>query len=344
MEPFAENIEQQTLDNEDYRRVAYTVPGSMQLVYMSILPGDDIPMEVHPNTTQFIRIESGIGIAEIDGVDHALADGVSVIIPPGAEHRIENSGYEPLKLYTIYTPPEHPEGLVEKTKPMTDDELRRYRVDALNRMLYDEFVDSENPDWLLETTQRVLGEDVCYRINKKKTDDGVKELIHCGVGVFVQGSTDEYGDLTTNVYPIESSEDAGVEVLVYGDVKAYGEIEEDVVGIISKDFGYETSLLLNKDAFMAQDDKEEVRINDQLNFVITEDLLSGSWSYAINEIDGDTIWEYSDDEDRFSRLFYRSANVYSMSGNIAIEYSNGPTIVFMTSHLTLPLTKSTHKR
>ncbi|HMP28365.1 MAG TPA: cupin domain-containing protein [Saprospiraceae bacterium] len=109
------NIENETLKNTDYRRVIYTVPKNMQLVLMSIPKGKDIPSEIHPHTTQFIRIEKGLGIATIDGKEYGLGDGIELIIPPGFKHRIQNVGKTPLKLYTIYTPPEHRAGLVQQS-------------------------------------------------------------------------------------------------------------------------------------------------------------------------------------------------------------------------------------
>ncbi len=109
------NIEKKTLSNSDYRRVLFTTP-QMQLVVMSI--DDDIPLEVHPHTTQFIRVESGKGVLMQPVTDPGrppkttrLCDGVAVVIPPGTFHYIQNtSETEPLKLYTLYSPPEHPRG------------------------------------------------------------------------------------------------------------------------------------------------------------------------------------------------------------------------------------------
>jgi mannose-6-phosphate isomerase-like protein (cupin superfamily) len=112
------DIEKETIKNRDYRRVIYTVPKSMQLVLMSISRGQDIPTEIHPHTTQFIRIEKGLGIATIDGKEYALGDGVAITIPPGAKHRIQSVGKTPLKLYTIYTPPEHKPGLTQRNRPV----------------------------------------------------------------------------------------------------------------------------------------------------------------------------------------------------------------------------------
>ena len=110
------NIERDTLANEDYRRVLYTGP-NLQLVLMTLRPGEEIGMERHEGHDQFIRIESGTGEAVLDGRKHALSDGVSVVIASGVEHNVVNtSKTEPLRLYTLYAPPEHPDGTVHRTK------------------------------------------------------------------------------------------------------------------------------------------------------------------------------------------------------------------------------------
>lgn len=115
-ESFHTNIEQTTLDNEDYRRVLHTT-GNNQLVVMSIEPDDEIGEEVHDTIDQFIRVESGEGKAIIDDEEIELSDGSAIIIPKGSKHNIINtSSEEPLKLYTIYSPPNHPAGTIQKTK------------------------------------------------------------------------------------------------------------------------------------------------------------------------------------------------------------------------------------
>jgi mannose-6-phosphate isomerase-like protein (cupin superfamily) len=113
---FVGNIEDQTLQNTDYRRVLFT--GKMtQLVLMSIQPGDEIGLEVHEDHDQFIRVESGSGVALLNGERHQLSDGVAVVVPAGVEHNVVNTSSDtPLQLYTLYAPPEHPEGTVQKTK------------------------------------------------------------------------------------------------------------------------------------------------------------------------------------------------------------------------------------
>ena len=110
------NIEQKSLENNFFREVLYTAPHS-QLVVMSLKPGEDIGLETHDDVDQFIRIEAGQGVALLDGGRHELEDGSAVVIPAGTEHNIINgSPSEPLKLYTIYSPPNHPDGTIHKTK------------------------------------------------------------------------------------------------------------------------------------------------------------------------------------------------------------------------------------
>lgn len=109
------NIEETTVNNTDYRRVLYTGENS-QLVVMSIEPGDEIGAEVH-TLDQFIRIEQGSAKVILNQTqEHELADDYCVIIPAGVEHNVINTGTEILKLYSVYTPPEHKDGLVQPTK------------------------------------------------------------------------------------------------------------------------------------------------------------------------------------------------------------------------------------
>lgn len=117
MNGYAENIEKLTLENENYRQVLFTGPQS-QLVIMALLPGQEIGMEVHDEHDQFIRVEAGEGKAILDGEEVALEDGVAVVIPAGCEHNVVNtSETEKMKLYTIYSPPEHPDGTLQAEKP-----------------------------------------------------------------------------------------------------------------------------------------------------------------------------------------------------------------------------------
>ena len=101
------NIEDETDKNVFYRRVIHTSKYS-QLVLMNIPPFQEIGNEVHPNTDQFIRIESGTGYAVLNGNNISIYDGVSLSIDAGTYHNIVNTSNEPLKLYTIYSPPHHP--------------------------------------------------------------------------------------------------------------------------------------------------------------------------------------------------------------------------------------------
>jgi len=116
MKGFNANIEQDTLANENFRKVLYTGKHS-QLVLMSLKPNEDIGSEVHPDNDQFFRFERGQGKAVIDGNEYELKDGSVIIVPAGAEHHIINtSATEDLKLYTIYSPAHHQDGVVRATK------------------------------------------------------------------------------------------------------------------------------------------------------------------------------------------------------------------------------------
>ena len=123
MKGYCENIEKRTIQNEDFRRVLYT-GHNLQLVLMTLPPGCDIGEEVHPDRDQFFRIESGSGTVDIDGVPNKVTDDFAVIVPAGARHNVRNSGSEPLRLYTIYAPPEHKDQIVQSTKQ--DAEARHH--------------------------------------------------------------------------------------------------------------------------------------------------------------------------------------------------------------------------
>ena len=123
MKGYIKNIEEASLENENFRTVLYTAKNS-QLVLMSLKPGEDIGEEVH-ELDQFLRCESGEGRAVLDGVAHEIRDGFAVVVPAGAKHNIINTSTDkPLKLYTLYSPPNHRDGVVHKTKQQaeTDDE------------------------------------------------------------------------------------------------------------------------------------------------------------------------------------------------------------------------------
>jgi mannose-6-phosphate isomerase-like protein (cupin superfamily) len=116
MKGFNDNIEQLTLENDDFRRVLYTAAHS-QLVLMSLKPNEDIGLEVHEDNDQFFRFESGQGRVIIDGNEYDVKDGSAIVVPAGAEHNVVNrSGSEALKLYTIYSPAHHKDGVVRATK------------------------------------------------------------------------------------------------------------------------------------------------------------------------------------------------------------------------------------
>jgi mannose-6-phosphate isomerase-like protein (cupin superfamily) len=116
MKGFNANIEQETLENENFRKVLYTGAHS-QLVLMALKPNEDIGMEVHPDNDQFFRFEKGQGKVIIDGNEYAITDGSVIVVPAGAQHNIINvSESEELKLYTIYSPAHHKDGVVRATK------------------------------------------------------------------------------------------------------------------------------------------------------------------------------------------------------------------------------------
>ena len=116
MKPFATDIEKMTQSNEDFRRVLFT--GShMQLVVMSLKPQEEIGWEVHGNVDQFFRVEQGSGKFELENGHFELEDGGVLVVPAGTRHNVVNSSdTEPLKLYTIYSPPNHPDGTIHSTK------------------------------------------------------------------------------------------------------------------------------------------------------------------------------------------------------------------------------------
>ena len=113
---FGIDIEKETKKNTDFRRVLYTGKFS-QLVLMSLKPGEEIGEEVHDTVDQFFRFEEGEGVVIIDGVEHPVGDGIAIIVPPGARHNvINNSSRKNLRLYTIYSPPEHQDKVIRHTK------------------------------------------------------------------------------------------------------------------------------------------------------------------------------------------------------------------------------------
>ena len=115
MKGFSANIEQLTLANDNFRQVLYTAK-HCQLVLMSLPVGGEIGSEVHDENDQFFRFEAGQGKVLIDGNEYAVSDGSAIIVPAGAEHNVINTGDEPLRLYTIYSPAHHKDGIVRATR------------------------------------------------------------------------------------------------------------------------------------------------------------------------------------------------------------------------------------
>ena len=116
---YVANIEKATIGNEDFRRVVYTGK-NLQLVLMTLPPGCDIGEEVHEDIDQFFRIEEGEGEIHIDGNINRVEDDFAVIVPAGARHNVVNTGLVPLRLYTLYGPPEHKEATVHRDKDQAE--------------------------------------------------------------------------------------------------------------------------------------------------------------------------------------------------------------------------------
>lgn len=116
MKGYVTNIEKDTLENENFRKVLYTSKHS-QLVLMNLRPKEEIGMEFHTDNDQFFRIEKGHGKCIVDGNEYELSDGMAIVVPAGAQHNVINtSESEELKLYTIYSPPHHKDGILRATK------------------------------------------------------------------------------------------------------------------------------------------------------------------------------------------------------------------------------------
>jgi len=115
MKGFVTNIEQATKENANFRKVLYTGPHS-QLVLMSLKAGEEIGMEVHSDNDQFFRVDAGQGKVMIDNNEYEVKDGFAVVVPAGAKHNVINTGSDALKLYTIYSPAHHRDGVVHVTK------------------------------------------------------------------------------------------------------------------------------------------------------------------------------------------------------------------------------------
>lgn len=119
MKGYCDDIEKATLANEDFRRVLYTGK-HLQLVLMTLQPGEEIGAEVHEDRDQFFRFEEGCGAVDIDGVANPVEDDFAVVVPAGARHNVRNTGDKPLRFYTLYGPPEHLDAIVQATKADAD--------------------------------------------------------------------------------------------------------------------------------------------------------------------------------------------------------------------------------
>jgi mannose-6-phosphate isomerase-like protein (cupin superfamily) len=114
MKGFVQDIENLAVTNDEFRRVLYTAK-HCQLVVMALKPGEEIGAEVH-KLDQFFRVEAGTGEAILDGVRTPIRPGVAIVVPAGTNHNIVNSGRSPMKLYTVYAPPNHRDGVVHHTR------------------------------------------------------------------------------------------------------------------------------------------------------------------------------------------------------------------------------------
>ena len=127
---FVSNIEKDTLENENFRKVLYTGKHS-QLVLMCLAPNEEIGMEVHPDNDQFFRFEKGQGKCIIDGNEYEIKDGTAVVVPAGSQHNIINvSATDKLKLYTIYSPAHHKDGVVMPTKAEAENPANEEEFDG----------------------------------------------------------------------------------------------------------------------------------------------------------------------------------------------------------------------
>jgi len=121
MKGYNSNIEKDSIENENFRKVLYTGKHS-QLVLMSLKPGEDIGSEVHEENDQFFRVEKGEGKCIIDDNEYSVEDGTAIVVPAGSTHNVINTSKdEDLKLYTIYSPSHHKDGIVRKTKQEAEE-------------------------------------------------------------------------------------------------------------------------------------------------------------------------------------------------------------------------------
>ena len=125
MKGFKANIEKETLDNDNFRKVLYTGK-HLQLVLMSLKPGEEIGEEIHQNNDQFFRFESGTGKCTIDENNYQVTEGDVIVVPAGTKHNVINTSDEPFKMYTIYSPPNHQDGIIRVTKKAADVKDEKY--------------------------------------------------------------------------------------------------------------------------------------------------------------------------------------------------------------------------
>jgi mannose-6-phosphate isomerase-like protein (cupin superfamily) len=134
MKGFKTNIERDTLKNKNFRKVIYTGKNS-QLVLMSLKPKEEIGLETHPENDQFLRFEGGTGRVIVDDSKYTVKDGDAVVIPAGAKHNVVNtSATEELKIYTIYSPPHHKDGIIHKTKEQAESDDEEFDGKTTERM------------------------------------------------------------------------------------------------------------------------------------------------------------------------------------------------------------------
>ncbi len=124
MNGYVAHIEQLSLENDNFRKVLYTDKNS-QLVLMSLLPHEEIGEEIH-DVDQFLRIEKGSGQAILNDIPHELIDGSIIIVPAGTRHNIVNTGADSMKLYTLYMPPHHRDGVIHKTKAEAEADTEHF--------------------------------------------------------------------------------------------------------------------------------------------------------------------------------------------------------------------------
>jgi mannose-6-phosphate isomerase-like protein (cupin superfamily) len=124
MKGFVDNIEELSVANSDFRRVLYTAK-NCQLVIMSLKRGEEIGQEIH-KLDQFFRVEEGTGEAVLDGVSRPISAGFAIVVPAGATHNIINTGSSALKLYTIYAPPNHRDGVVHATRSEAESDVETF--------------------------------------------------------------------------------------------------------------------------------------------------------------------------------------------------------------------------